>query len=381
MIGDRPAPAARACAACTRRSELLASIGARLEIRARLRGRLFELLEVGDAELLAAIGSPPPPRLSPPAPDARPSSSTAICRHDARYPASLSDAGGPAMLHVRGGVERLVRHASGDSVAVCGSSRSTDHGVAVAREITRGLCASGVTVVSGLADAIGAAVQREALAVGGRSVAVLAGGLDAGVAATRRALARAIPERGCVVAELPAGCTGRLWGRMAAARVIARLATVTVVVEADATPLDLSAAHVARGLGRTLAAVPGRVTSPAARGCNELLMDGAKLVRGSQDVLALLGVAGAPAGANAQRRRAAAAPVSGLDAALRSVLERVGDGSDTPEKLARTGADAAEVLCALSRLELLGLLTRGDGGRYLPCGALFDRRGDAAARA
>ena len=48
------------------------------------------------------------------------------------------------------------------------------------------------------------------------------------------------------------------------------------------------------------------------------------------------------------------------------MLERVGAGWDTPDKLACVGADGAEALLALSELELMGLLVRGEGGRYLP---------------
>jgi hypothetical protein len=55
-----------------------------------------------------------------------------------------------------------------------------------------------------------------------------------------------------------------------------------------------------------------------------------------------------------------------LEPRLRIVLERVAAGADTPAKLTHRCGQAAEVLMALSELELMGLLTRGDGGRYLP---------------
>ena len=55
------------------------------------------------------------------------------------------------------------------------------------------------------------------------------------------------------------------------------------------------------------------------------------------------------------------------------MLEQVGAGRDTPDKLAGGDGDAGEVLMALSELELLGLLARGDGGRYVPRDALTVR--------
>jgi DNA processing protein len=117
-----------------------------------------------------------------------------------------------------------------------------------------------------------------------------------------------------------------------------------------------------------VAAIPGRVTSPLSHGTNALLMDGASLVRGPRDVLELLfelsdaRPKGRPCGALAA---GAVRPVR-LRPTLARVLDRVGAGYDTPDKLTRAGVDARQVLPALTELELTGLLSRGDGGRYLP---------------
>jgi DNA processing protein len=318
-----------------------------------MRARLLELLALGDDELIAAVGA------SPLSDDLGPAGGApnAICRHDPSYPAPLRDDGAPRLLYVRGHVERLAALASAPAVAICGSARSTDYGIELARAIARELATRGITIVSGLADELAAAAQREvALATGARTIAVLAGGHRAGCPATRRTLAQGIAARGCVVAELPDDCAGRVWGRIAAARVLARLATVTLVVEADDTRVDLAPARIARDLERPVAAIPGRVTSPASRGAHRLLTEGARLVRGATDVLELLGADAASPTTPA---------LAGLDAELRTALELVGAGSDTPEKLERDGLAPAQALLALGRLEVLGLLARGDGGRYV----------------
>jgi predicted Rossmann fold nucleotide-binding protein DprA/Smf involved in DNA uptake len=88
-------------------------------------------------------------------------------------------------------------------------------------------------------------------------------------------------------------------------------------------------------------------------------MDGAHLVRGAEDVLELLH-AGSPAAPVAE----GAARVQ-LEPRLSEVLERVGEGRDSPDRLIDPTGDFGEVLLALSELELMGLLTRGDGGRYV----------------
>jgi DNA processing protein len=169
-----------------------------------------------------------------------------------------------------------------------------------------------------------------------------------------------LAARGCAVSELPDGCPGRRWGPVAAERAIARLATVTVVVEAGGQPRELAGALIARATGGTLAALPGRVTSPGARGTNALLMDGAQLVRGVKDILDLLPARAARASCGAVRERAE------LEPHLVELLERVGDGIDTPEKLIGGASNAGEVLLALTELELMSLLGRGEGGRYVP---------------
>jgi DNA processing protein len=342
-----------------RRNRLLASIGARLEIRSRTRGRVLELLALGDDELLAAVGaeSPGPCAFDSPARV----SPEAICRHDREYPPSLTDDGAPRLLHVRGDLGRLRALASPPAVAICGSTRSTDYGIEIARTIARELATRGVTIVSGLADGAAAAAQHGAAQAGAGAIAVLAGGHRTGCPAAHRPLARRIAQGGCVVAELPEECAGRVWGRIAAARVLARLAALTLVVEADDTPVDLSPARVARDLGRTVAVVPGRVTSPASRGAHRLLGEGAHLARGTADVLAVLGEVTAPARTSVSGR---------LESSLTTTLELVGAGSDTPEKLERAGVTSSQALLALSRLEVLGLLARGDGGRYVVCGGL-----------
>jgi DNA processing protein len=258
---------------------------------------------------------------------------------------------------------------------VCGSSRSTDYGIEVARGIASELAGRGVTIASGLADAVGESAQRAAATVSAGAIAVLGGGHDAGCPATRRALARRIRADGCVVAELPDECNARVWGRIAAARVLARLAGVTLVVEADETPVDMSMAQVALALGRTVAVVPGRVTSPASRGAHALVVDGARLVTCASDILPLLG----------HDRESALEPPAragdALDPGLSAVLELVGAGSDTPEKLEGRVGRPAEVLLALSRLEVLGLLARGDGGRYVVRGPATSVRARAIAGA
>jgi DNA processing protein len=388
-----------ACGECLRRSWLLAVLSARLEYQARDRGRLLELLALGDDDLVQAIGGRRRrelreryARFTPR--DIRWATDVeAICRHHRGYPralagdwasrseGTLAEDWAPRMLYVAGATQRLQALRAEPMVAIVGSRRATDYGMEMARSLARGLAASGVTVTAGLSDGIAVAAHAGALEVDGKTLTVMDGGLDAACPARRRALYGRVRKAGCVVAELPCGCGSRSWCQTARERIVAGLAQLTIVVEADEDPGELFGAHITNVLGRTIAAVPGRVTSPVSRGTHALLMEGVPLVRGPGDALDLLygedpaqKIDGPPRKMTATPSSKTGAPLaSQLEPRLRSTLERVGAGRDTPAKLTAGSDDAGEMLLALSELELMGLLTRGDGGRYVPRESLADR--------
>jgi DNA processing protein len=368
MAADVDDGASRACAQCLRRSWLLAELSAVLDYSCRADGRLVELLALDDEQLMLAIGGRRRAELKRrharfATGELRSVAGVAeLCRHDRRYPHALRRSDAPPLLHVAGGVERLGRLAAGPVVAMLGSRRATDYGLEMASSLARGLAASGVTVASELCDGIALASQQGALQVDGATVTVMPGGIDVAASGRRRPLCERLRRSGCVVSELPCGVPARRWGTAAAQRTLVAMAAVTVVVEAEDSPRELAAARIARALGRPVAAVPGRVTSPLSGGTHTLLLQGARLIRGAADVLDLL--YGARRAARAQE--AAASPWAGLTPRLKATLEKVGAGMDTPGKLIGEHDDRGELLLALSELELMGLLARGHGGRYLP---------------
>jgi DNA processing protein len=355
-----------ACAICLRRSWLLSLLSGPLEYRCRDRGRLFELLTLGDDDLLRALAGRRRAELEARYARFDPKDVSVmegvetVCRHGRSYPPGLDVPGGPPMLNVAGGLKRLEELMTPPTVAIVGTSRATDYGIEMAKSLARGLAASGVTVMSGLSEGIAVAVHSGALEVLGGTVAVIGGGLDVACPASQRSLYERVKLRGCGLAELPCGCEARRWGPTAGERILAMLAQLTQVVEARDSPAELAGAGIAKALGRTVAAVPGRVTSPTSSGPHTLLIEGADIVRGPGDVLELL------SGSGAQGGRAPREATVELDPRLKVALDRVGEGRDTPEKLTDEGEDPGELLLALSELELMGLLGRGDGGRYVP---------------
>jgi DNA processing protein len=370
--GDSPTPLRAACARCLRRSWLLAELSGPLDCNCRSDGRLFELLELDDHDLIEALAGRRRETLREQHDGfrqdelPRAGGMGEICRHRPSYPSRLHVRMAPAMLFASGGLDRLARLTTQPVVAIVGSGRATDYGTEIARALARSLAASGVTVAGTLSEAVGRAAQAGVLEAGGAPLSVLGGGLDVRAPAHSRALRASIMREGTAVSELPCRCGFRRWSTRATVRTVAALATVTVVVEAENSVRGLECARVAQTLGRTVAAVPGRVSSPASCASHALLREGAHLITGPGDVLELLCHAG-PAAAPSD-------PLAHLEPRLLAVLESVGAGLDTPQRLSGNAREPGDLLHALSELELMGLLARGDGGRYVARTAL-GRRG------
>ncbi|HEX3451762.1 MAG TPA: DNA-processing protein DprA [Solirubrobacteraceae bacterium] len=357
-----------ACRDCLRRGWLLAELGALLDCNHRADRRLLDVLGLDDLALIAALGGRRraglirrydefTPDLLPRAEGVR-----RVCRHDTRFPPRARDDEDRAALHVLGGVGRLRRLTARPVASFVGQTSASDYGIAVASSLARSLAAAGVTVAGGLVGGIGPAAVAGAVELDAPAVAIVGGGVDVGVPARHQALSRRLTRAGCAISELPCGAPPRHWTALGVQRLLAAIADVVLVVESDPNDNALAGARVAAMLGRPVAAVPGRITSRGARGPNSLLRSGARLVTGAGDVLDLIGDAerlSAPRDAGRSPR------LAGLDPLLRDVLERVGAGKDTPGRLLGAHSDADELLRALGELELMGLLVRGAGGRYV----------------
>jgi DNA processing protein len=351
-----------ACQRCRARSWLLARLAGHLDVG---RVRLLELLELGDHELIAAVGGRHQPALRRELAEARRPAAPltpgpeSICRCQAGYPSRLGDLGAPpSVLHAAGGLKALLAAAEQDPVAVVGSRRPSAYGIEVARGLGRELASAGVPVVSGLALGIDSAAHAGALEAGGSTIAVLPGPADRPYPRHHRRLYAQILKAGAAVSELPSlpGLTMRRWMFPARNRVIAGLSAMTVVVEAAQGSGALLTAAVAANLGRPVGAVPGRVTSRQAAGPNRLLAEGARVIRGAQDVLDAVFGAGERTLAQAGR-----SPLAPDQARL---LEALTDGAAPAQALVQAGLDAETGMAALASLELEGYVRRQPAGRY-----------------
>lgn len=362
------------CQECARRAWLLTKLGSQLDREIELHDEscFWGVLELPDLGLIDAIGRRSRTELHAayadwqPAPRSRDIQPQALCRHHAAYPRSLrEDTLSPHSFELRGGVEQLRSLLEEKVVAIVGTRTASDYGMQVARELGRGLAASGITVVSDFAEGIASAALAGALEADGAPLVVVSAGVERCTPASHAPLYRRVLESGCSISESHGCSRTRRWWPYANARTLALLAQLVIVVEATEGPWDLACANVAFSRARHVAAVPGRVSSPGSRGTNQLLMNGARLVRGPQDALDVL------YGVGIYEAACQSLATLDLQPQLANVLELVDGGQDTLAKLSRNSTHSGEVAMALAELELRGLLSRGDGGRYLPCASVL----------
>lgn len=269
---------------------------------------------------------------------------TPIRPGDPGYPSGLLDLEEPPPIFVRGALHEAVH------VAVVGTRACTRYGVDIAASMGRRLAEAGWVTVSGLARGIDAAAHRGMADAGGRGVAVLGSGVDRIYPAENRELAgRILALDGAVVSEYPGDTPPDKWRFPARNRLIAAIASATVVVEARVTGGAQITAVLAAELGRPVFAVPGDVGREASAGSNQLIRDGAIPVFGADDLLAELSLlTGVTPQAGAADRFEI--PVEGIDI------------DDLP---GLWGCTIREALVRLGRLEASGEVRRA-GDRVAP---------------
>jgi len=293
------------------------------------------------------------------------SQSTAVCRHDSSFPTQLADLeDAPRVLFTKGRGDLAALSQVEPRVALVGARRASAYGLEVTHALGRGLGAAGVTVVSGLALGIDAQAHRGCLEGGGTPVAVLACGPDVPYPRTNRRLYEQVCERGLVVAELPPGQPPFRWSFPARNRIMAGLATLTVVVEAAERSGSLITSDFAIQLGRPVGAVPGQVTSSRAAGSNALLKDGAAFITSAEDVLDELFGSGGGSRPRSSSSRDQAEAEPGGDPVQGLLLEAVEAGLGVDGACAHTGLPVHEVRAGLSRLEASGHVSRDALGIY-----------------
>ncbi len=295
---------------------------------------------------------------------------------DAAYPPILkSQPGHPLALYVMGDTAAL----SKPGVALVGTRRATPYGLDQAYKFAYDLAAAGWSIVSGLALGIDAQSHRGALAAKGTTVGILGSALDCFYPEQNRALAREIVQKGgAVVSEFPFGRAPDQQSFPQRNHVVAALTNGTLAIECPAKSGTLITCRLAAEMGRTVMAVPGRITDFMSAGCFNLIRNGAILVRDANDVINALSellprttLTHEPKGADASAQKTAAVkpvpapvpekaqPAISLEESI-ILRELTTDGVSMDHLVEKTNLAAQQVAALCMGLRLKGRV------RYLP---------------
>lgn len=275
------------------------------------------------------------------------------------YPSQLVEIpDSPHILYVRGELPTQ------PAAAIVGSRHCTPYGRRMAARLATDLARAGITVVSGLARGIDGEAHRATLEAGGKTVAVLAGGLSSIYPPEHADLAEQVAATGALVTEscmLQDPIAGLFHARN---RIISGLAQAVVIVEAAERSGALITASHAADQGRTVLAVPGPTDSAASGGCHALIRKGAILCRGADDVLEEIRGVSAMAQAAAAPPPPAGPPPNLDDMQLR-LWEFLAPGIRSIDEMAQQlGVAVPQLTTALMRLEMRKIVKRLPGNRY-----------------
>ena len=285
-----------------------------------------------------------------------------VTRSDANYPKPLAEIYDPPnLLFCRGKLLDIDQVA----IAIVGTRHASNYGRAIATRLATGLAMAGFTIVSGLARGIDAAAHRAALAAGGRTVAVLGGGLLKMYPPEHAQLAKEIEKSGAVLSESLPMQPPKSGSFPRRNRIVTGLCLGVIVVEAGERSGALISARMAMEQGREVFAVPGRVDSRMSRGCHRLISDGAKLVESIDDVLEELGPLANPARIDPETsiRHPAEMKLSDQET---NVLRAIGtEKTEFDAVVVVTGLPPARVLATISVLEVRRLVRRVTGTSFV----------------
>lgn len=277
------------------------------------------------------------------------------------YPDRLRrTASAPPLIALRGETACLTR----PMIGLVGSRNASIAGIKMAAILARGLGEAGFTTVSGLARGIDTAAHEASIATG--TVAVLAGGHDCIYPAENEPLLIRLLASGVALGEMPMGHEPRARDFPRRNRLIAGLALGVVVVEAAERSGSLITARMALEENREVFAVPGSPLDPRAEGANRLLKQGATLVTGVDDILAVLNpiLQAPPEPSELDEDETRIEPADPGEDGRSRILALLGPVPVTVDDVVRaSGLSVAAVRVTLLELELAGRLQRDPGGR------------------
>jgi DNA processing protein len=285
---------------------------------------------------------------------------------DPHYPALLAELdNAPVSFSFKGNIEL----ASAQVIAMVGARNASAGACRFARTLAMELGREGLVVISGLARGIDTAAHIGSLASG--AIAIIAGGIDVAYPPENKALQDEIADKGLLIAEQPIGTEPRARHFPYRNRIIAGMALGTIVVEAAPRSGSLITARLAAEAGREVMAIPGSPMDPRARGCNQLIREGATLVQDAAEIAELIRPIDARAARTSQPKlfdvsvqafQQHSENANENESERQRVIDLLGMTHVSVDELVRqSGASAPSIQMVLLELELAGRLERGAG--------------------
>ena len=292
--------------------------------------------------------------------------------YDEGYPQVLRELHDPPLcLYVRGRLPVF----PGKTLGIVGSRKMSRYGEGMTKALTTDAVGCGFAIISGLAYGVDTIAHRTTVECGGTTVAVLGGGLLNVQPQENIPLAQDIISRGgAVVTEFPMSCPVSRTTFPRRNRIIAALSRGVLVVEAGTRSGALITAKAAVDIGRDIFAVPGQATNELAKGCHQLIREGAVLTEGLEDILAVLEAGTQPdlfskfsESADSGEVQYSWESTSDLAPELAAVLSCISTSGTSLEELSEaTGMDTAALISAITQLEFKFLVKRGADMLYYP---------------
>lgn len=273
---------------------------------------------------------------------------------DKLWPDQLGDLklGIPHCLWLRGSEKLLA--SSTRSLSIVGSRMATTYGQWVTTEIVSAASTENLSVISGGAYGIDAVSHRAALAMNMPTIAIMAGGVDRLYPSGNSELLSRVIRDGMLLSEQAPGSNPTKWRFLQRNRLIAALGSATIVVEAGKRSGAINTAHHAVELNRPLGVVPGQISSLSSQGCHNLIRDNqGSIMVSAQDAIRLVTGTWEP-------ELFEDLPIGSLETRTLDAMSR--NQISEPDIATRAGLTVRELITALGRLQLLGLVAQGDRG-------------------
>ena len=269
------------------------------------------------------------------------------------YPEKLKNIDAPPLvLYAKGDVSLLNKK----SISIVGTRKTTDYGRIVCERFVKELSAAGLVTVSGLAYGIDTIVAETSLKSGGKTIAVLAGGLDSIYPFQNKDLAERVSQNGLLVSEYKVHEKPQNFHFIERNRIVAALGLGTLIIEAGKNSGTMTTAKHALDQGKELFVVPGNINSPQSEGCNNLIDEMPDTFTiNPERILHRLKI-------KKKQKTETSVQVDLVESKILDVLSR---GELSFDDLAeKTGISASELSSKLIKLEMFDIVKKGAGNTY-----------------